>query len=85
MSNTINSASTYNQASLKVFCGCKRRSEKYVPAGNMDCNRSSYTDLDEKCLQKFEVCHFAPASGVHRSRRLMSSAYNREHEASLSI
>ena len=26
------------QASLKVFCACKRRSEKNVPAENIDCN-----------------------------------------------
>ena len=41
-------------------------------AEKTECDRWSYADLDDKFLQKFEVCHFVPASGAHRSRRLMS-------------
>ena len=62
------------QDSLKVFCACECRSEKKVPVEKIVCNRWSYTDLDEKCLQKFDVWDFEPASGAHRSRKLMSPA-----------
>ena len=65
---------TYIQALLKAFCACKHRSKKNVPEEKIECNRWSYTDLDGKCLQKFEPWHFIPAGGAHRSRRLMSAA-----------
>ena len=45
-----------------------------MPAEKIDCNRLSYTDLDEKCLRKFDVWDFVPASDAHRSRKLMSPA-----------
>ena len=66
--------SAAKQASLKVFCACELRSEKNVPAEELECNRWSYTDLDEKNLQKCDVWHSVPASGNHRSCRLMSPA-----------
>ena len=53
------------QDSLKVFCACECRSEKNVLAEKIECNRWSYTDLDEKCLQKFDVWDFVPAIGAH--------------------
>ena len=37
------------QASLKVFCTCECRSEKNVPAQQL--NVIDDIDLDEKCLQ----------------------------------
>ena len=46
---------TDKQALLTAFCACKHRLMKNVPAEEIECNRWSYTDLDEKCLQKFEL------------------------------
>ena len=62
-----------HQASLKVFCAYERRSDENVPAEEIECNRWSYTDLDEKCQQKFDVWDSVPASGTHGSCRLISS------------
>ena len=45
-----------------------------MPPEKIECNRWSYADLDEKYLQKFKVWHSVPASGAHRSCRLMSLA-----------
>ena len=65
------------QASLKLFCACECRSKKNAPAETIECNGWSYTDLDERCPQKFEVRHVVTASGAHRSRRLISSGGRR--------
>ena len=47
-----------------------------MPAENIECNRWSYTDLDEKCRQKFDVWHFVPASGTYRSRQINELCYS---------
>ena len=65
------------QSSSEVFCACEHRFEKNVPAGRIECNRWSCTDLDEKYLQKFDVSDFVSFSGAHRSRRLMSHVHPR--------
>ena len=59
-------------ASLKLFYAYKHRSVKNVPAENIECDRWSYADLDDKFLQKFYVWHSVPASSAHRLCRLMS-------------
>ena len=46
----------------------------------IDCSRWSYTDLDEKCLQKFEVRDFVPANGAHRLPRLVNSGFCAEFD-----
>jgi len=62
------------QASLKVLSTCEHRSEKNVPAEKIECNRWPDVDLDEKCLQKFEVWDFMPESSTHHLCKLMVSA-----------
>ena len=42
-----------------------------MPAEEIEFDRS-YTDLNENCLQKFDVPDSVPASGAHGSLRLMS-------------
>lgn len=41
---------------IRIFCAYERRSEKNVHVEKVEYNnRWSYTDMDEKCLQKFDV------------------------------
>ena len=40
----------------------------------IECNRLSYTALDEKCLQKYDVQEFVPASEARRLRKFPATA-----------
>ena len=44
-----------------------------MSAEEIECNRWSYTDLDEKCLQKFDVWDSVPVNSAfhhhHQARR----------------
>ena len=48
---------------------------KNVPAEKIESNRCSYTDLGEKCLQKFDGWDSVPASSAHYLCNLMSSGF----------
>ena len=45
-----------------------------MPAEKIECNRWSDAELNERCLQKFEVWH-VPASSTRCLSRLMLSDY----------
>ena len=62
------------QASLKVFCACKHRSEKNVHAEKIDCS-SHEQILKESICKNLKVWHFVPVSNAHHSCRLMSSGH----------